>query len=193
MQFLSFGQRIDPLNGLVESWLTHGALDWIKQQDWLDKKVLQYGSGLGDLWLSQRVKYLISVERNHDWAIKLQDGINKYNIINYELHYRPCNDNENSSDYYIQPPISYNLGKFEPDIIIVDDAYRLECIKHWVKNEYNIILIVDNYMQSFVFLNTEARDILIKHEHIIFEQDNHQDHDGINKWKTGIFFINNRK
>ena len=37
---LSFGQRIDPENNLVECWFTHGALDWIKSQDLKGKNIL---------------------------------------------------------------------------------------------------------------------------------------------------------
>jgi hypothetical protein len=190
---LSFGQRIDETNGLVECWFTHGALDWIKQQDWSNKKVLEYGSGMGDIWLSKRVKYLISIERNQDWAIRLQDDISTHLVKNYEVHYRPIPDEENMQEQYIAFPKSYNTKElYIPDIIIIDDAYRLECIKYAVSFGEEFILILDNYMQAFVCLNTDARDILVQHEHLIFEQHDHQDHDGVNKWKTGIFFINKK-
>ena len=190
---LSFGQRIDPENGLVEPWLTHGALDWIKKQDWTDKKVLQYGSGLGDIWLAKRSKYLISIERNSDWAIKMQDYISKYKVDNYELHYRPCNENEGTSALYKTLPNPYNLADLEvyiPDVVIVDDAYRLECIQNIISLGIECTLIVDNFMQAFVFLNVDAKEILSPYKSLIFEQEDHEDHDGVNKWKTGIFILN---
>jgi len=55
---LSFGQRIDKENGLVECWFTWGALDAIKKKDLSDKIVWMFGAGLGDVWLSKRCKEL---------------------------------------------------------------------------------------------------------------------------------------
>jgi hypothetical protein len=183
-------QRVSPVNNLVQCWFTHPCLDWMEQQDWTDKKVLQYGSGLGDAWLAKKSKYLISIERNNEWAMRVQEYVSENNIDNYELHYRPLNDGENQHERYIKLPVSYNTQDvFVPDVIIVDDAYRLECIKYAISLKRNLILVVDNWMQSYVFLNTEARDILEPYEKLIFEQKDHKDNDGVNKWKTGVFFL----
>ena len=58
---LSFGQRLDPENGLVECWFTHGALDEIKSMDLSDKNILMFGAGKGDYWLAKRCKKLYDI------------------------------------------------------------------------------------------------------------------------------------
>lgn len=177
---LSFGQRIDSENGLVECWFTHGALDWIKQQDWSDKVVWMYGAGYGDGWLAKRCKKLYVVERNDEWYDKCINSDNDFGI-SYE--HRPCNDCSGMAGYYVPIPDGIN-----PDVIIVDDAYRYECIMNAINVVKPKILIVDNYNQDYVFICPAAVEALEPFKKLIFEQENHTDHEG-NKWKTGVFFI----
>ena len=172
---LSFGQRIDPENGLVELWLTHGALDAFKKMDLSDKIVWMWGSGMGDAWLNARCKELHIVERNHDWLEKAVFGPRYY--------FRPCNEGSGAQDMYCEIP-----DNVRPDVFIVDDAYRYECILKAL--EYKpCTLIVDNFMQAFVFMCPSAVEALKEYEGVLYEQEDHMDHDGINKWKTGIWNI----
>jgi len=188
---LSFGQRIDPENGLVECWFTHGALDEIKSMDLSDKNILMFGAGKGDYWLAKRCKKLCIVERNIDWIPKtLEDAIGIQLMLGIRLNYvyRPCNDSSGMDEMYCQIP-----DGFEPDIIINDDAYRYEvCVmaeKYFKSKEGGGILITDNWQQSYVFMCPAAAELLQPYESDIHEQADHLDNDGVNKWKTAIHFI----
>jgi hypothetical protein len=185
---LSFGQRIDPENGLVESWFTHRALDAIKAINLSDKVVWMWGSGLGDAWLSKRCKKLYVVERVEEWVHKNIHTLGVNGITNVEYIHRPCDDCSGHDAMYCDIPEGVDA-----DVIIVDDAYRYECIVkaiEYSKERFQgIILIVDNWMQSYVFMCPAAEELLKPYQSQIFEQEDHLDNDGINKWKTAIFYL----
>lgn len=187
---LSFGQRRDSENNLIECWFTHGALDWIKQQDWSDKVVWMFGAGLGDLWLAKRCKELHVVERDWAWINKCHEQKNINDIHNLTYYHRPCNDSSGMDEMYCDIPI-------DVDVIINDDAYRTEVVKmaiNYFKNKKGGgILICDNYNQSYIWRSPSALEALEPFEKLIFEQPNHEDYnkelepDG--KWKTAVIFI----
>lgn len=174
---LSFGQRIDPENGLVECWFTHGALDWIKQQDWSDKNIIMYGGGMGNEWLAARCKRLVVIERDINWL---------RNSSLYSCIHRPCNDSSGYDKFYLEFPEG-----FKPDIIISDDAYRTEAVFmaiEYFKNKGDGILICDNFDQDFVWDSPVAVEALLRFENKIYPCPTHTDHNG-KCWKTGVFFI----
>lgn len=177
---LSFGQRIDPDNYLVECWFTHGALDEIKQMDLSDKVVLMYGAGLGDMWLSKRCKKLYVIERSPEWynTCQLQ---NDGSII---YIFRPCNDSSGQQDYYTAIPEGV-----DPDVVIVDDAYRYECLVKATTLKRPLVVICDNWMQSYVFMCPAGVELMKEFKQSIHEQADHTDNDGVNKWKTAIFYL----
>lgn len=178
MTELSFGQRPDPANGLIECWFTHAALDEIKSMDLSGKNILMYGSGMGDEWLAKRCKKLIVIERKPEWIKNTQD---------YVCLFRPCNDSDGAADYYLQIP-----DGFEPDVIISDDAYRTEAVEksidYFKGKEGGGILVCDNYWQDFVWKSPKAIELLEPFEKHIHPQLDHKDHEG-DCWKTAIIFI----
>lgn len=179
---LSFGQRVDPENNLVELWLTHGALDEIKKMDLSDKVVWMWGAGMGDCWLAKRCKELIIVERNEEWIHKSADILAANGVTNVTYLYRPCNEGSGAQDMYCEIPEG-----IRPDVFIVDDAYRYECILKAL--EYKpCILIVDNWQQDYIFICPSAEDVLKDYESKIFVQPDHEDHEG-HPWQTAIFYI----
>jgi len=173
-------------NGMVECWLTHNCLDWMNQQDWSDKTIIMFGAGLGDAWLANKCKQLYVVERKEDWLAKAKEYSSQFvNNITY-LH-RPCNDSDGAADYYLELPSEVKF-----DIIINDDAYRTELCEvaiSYFKGSGNGIFICDNFYQSFVWLSEKAKWMMEPFESLIFEQADHTDNDGVNKWKTAVFFI----
>ncbi len=178
-------QRYNP-NGLVECWFTHSCLDWINEQDWSDKNIIMFGAGLGDAWLSKKCKSLYVVERNEGWLNKAKQYA-EANGCQVNYIYRPCNDCCGKDEYYLD----LNLG-IEFDIIINDDAYRTELCQvaiDYFKNKGGGIFICDNFYQSFVWLSNKAKELMQPFESLIFEQHDHVDNDGVNKWKTAVFFI----
>ena len=175
---LSFGQKIDPENGLVMPWFTHGALDEIKSWDLSDKNIIMFGGGRGDDWLALRCKSLMIIERDMAWI---------RNTGSPFYTYRPCNDSSGKAEYYLEIP-----DFFDVDIIINDDAYRTECCQmavDYFKKKGGGILISDNWVQSYVWISPKAEEIMAPYEAHIHEQADHLDNDGVNKWKTAIHFI----
>lgn len=183
---LSFGQRIDPKNGLVECWFTWAALDWIKQQDWSEKNILMYGCGLGDIWLAKRCASLTVIERNLEWLEKCIEREREQSCTNLNYIHRPCNDSDGMDEYYLKFP-----DGFEPDIIISDDAYRTEAVFkaiEYFKSKGGGILICDNYWQDFVWKSPTAIEALAPFEKEVLPCPSHTDHKG-DGWKTAIIFI----
>lgn len=180
---LSFGQRLDPENGLVECWFTHGALDEIKSMDLSNKVVVMFGAGLGDVWLSQRCKQLHIIERNNDWLGKCVVEQIKYKANNIQYHYVGVNDCSGNDKEYLEI-----LDKVRADVIINDDAYRFEVIEKALTLPRPLILVTDNWMQDYVFLCPKGEELLKDFEHNIYPCTTHTDHSG-NCWKTAIHFI----
>ena len=180
-QELSFGQRIDENNGLVECWFTHGALDWIKQQDWTDKIVWMFGAGRGDGWLAKRCKELHVVERNDEWIYKSQELATSNKVDNLFYHYRPCNDCSGMDKMYCEIPIKV-------DVVINDDAHRYEVIEKALTLPRPLILVVDNWMQDYVFLCPKGEELLKDFKQEIYPCTTHTNHEG-NCWKTAIFHL----
>lgn len=181
---LSFGQKVDEETGLVMPWFTHGALDAIKDMDLSNKVVVMFGAGLGDVWLSQRCKQLHIIERNNDWLGKCVVEQIKYKANNIQYHYVGVNDCSGNDKEYLEI-----LDKVRADVIINDDAYRFEVIEKALTLPRPLTLIVDNFMQAFVFMCPAAAELLKGFDGTLYEQENHEDHDGVNKWKTGIWNI----
>lgn len=181
---LSFGQRIDPKNGLVECWFTHGALDEIKSMDLSDKLVVMFGAGLGDRWLSGKCKHLHVVERNNEWLGLCIARKEFNNIENITYHFVPVNDCSGMDNEYLKI-----LDTIVPDVLINDDAYRFEVIEKALTLKRPLILITDNWMQSYVFICPAGVELLKGFEAHIHEQADHVDNDRVNKWKTAIHFI----
>ena len=179
MTELSFGQRMD--GGLVQPWFTHGALDAISKMFLSGKVIWMWGAGLGDTWLAKRCGHLYCVERNQDWIAKSAEIAHVNGVENISYIYRPCNEGSGSQDMYCDIP-----EDIYPDVFIVDDAYRYECILKAIEHK-PCTLIVDNFMQAFVFMCPSAVEALQDYEGMLYEQSDHKDHDGINKWKTGIW------
>jgi hypothetical protein len=188
MQELVEWQIRDKKNGMPMCWFTHPSLEYINGMDLSYKNILMFGAGLGDAWLSKLCKKLVVIERNEEWIFKSNEVVNEYCVTNIEYIHRPCNDSSGNADYYLEIPEG-----FKPDVIINDDAYRTECcqmaVDYFTKKNGGGILISDNWCQAFVWISPKAFEIMMPYEAKIFEQADHTNNDGINKWKTAIHFI----
>lgn len=175
-------QIIDPSNGLVMPWLTHPALDQISKWDMSDKIVWMWGAGRGDFWLAKRCKQLHVVERVSLWIIdnKMNDLYTSCGNILY--YYRSCNEGCGDENMYCEIPEA-----IKPDIFIVDDAYRYECILKAL--EYKpCTLIVDNWQQDYVFICPAAEDVMKDYEGQFYVQPDHKNHEG-RPWTTAIWHL----
>lgn len=183
---LCFGQRVDPANGLVQPWFTHGALDELAAMDLSQMVIIQYGAGLGDAWLARRCKFLYCVERNLEWAARSREQCRQAGVDNIEYILRPCNDGSGQEGYYVPLPAG---GKF--DMIINDDAYRTEvCFMaaDYFNSNGGGILVVDNWWQDYVWKSPVAIEAMAPYRKNIHLQADHKDHEG-DPWKTAIIFI----
>lgn len=60
------GKPVDA-SGAPLPWLSYPAIDFIKQFDFSQSVVFEWGSGYSTLWWAQRCKHIISVESNAQW------------------------------------------------------------------------------------------------------------------------------
>lgn len=178
-------QKIDPSNGHIFPWFTHPALEAIKDWDWSNLTVLEYGSGDSTAWLEDKCKKLTSVESDPQWFQTVKSRIKDPKKVNYIL--AEVNEGDQMNGHkYVNAPDTFKGLKY--DVIIVDGIMRFECIEKAIqlKPKY---LIVDNWQQSYVFMCPKAEELLKGYVQEIYEQADHTDNDGVNKWKTAIFHI----
>jgi len=57
-------------------------------------------------------------------------------------------------------------------------------VDYFTKRDKGGIFICDNWVQSFVWLSPKAEEIMKPYEVHAFEQKDHTNNDGVNKWKT---------
>lgn len=179
-------QRFDPTNNLVEPWLTHPAMDVIKSWDLADKNVLEWGSGLSTIWWADKCKYVMAIEANAKWFADVVKLKNEHGLEGKaEIHYRNVNEGDQTKiDFYTEVPAWY-----QPDIVVVDGVLRYECLLKALTLPRPLTLICDNWQQSYVFMCPAAVELMKDYPGDIYEQSDHKDNDGINKWKTAIWHL----
>ncbi len=174
-------QIIDPSNGLCFPWFAHPSLEEISKWDLKDKVVLEYGGGRSTGWWSDKCKEVYTIDTNSEWFSNIQANVIKDNV---KLFFRGVNEGDQSNiDYYTEVPEGC-----KPDIVVVDGILRYECILKALTLPRPLTLIVDNWLQDYVFICPAAVELLKDFEQQIFPQPDHTNHEG-NCWKTAIFYI----
>lgn len=102
-------------------WFTFPAIEYLSQFDFSESIVFEYGSGNSTLFWAERVKKIISVEKDKKWHEKINEH-NKSNLTLF-LH----EDRES----YVEC-INFYPNKY--DIIVIDGVYRLLCVKQAAKH-----------------------------------------------------------
>jgi len=95
-------------------WYTYPAIEYLKQLDFSERSVFEFGSGNSSLFWAARVRQIISVEDNRDW----------YALIDQKKHDNQTIILRETKEKYVSSISEWNK-KF--DIIIVDGKYRFEC------------------------------------------------------------------
>jgi hypothetical protein len=92
-------------------WYTYPALEYLRQLDWRDRSVFEYGSGNSTIFWSRIAKRLVSVESDVEWAQRVRPQLPQH----CELLYHP-----QQKDY---------VGALsEPfDVVVVDGEWRFDC------------------------------------------------------------------
>ncbi|MGP1383596.1 MAG: hypothetical protein ACTS2F_08550 [Thainema sp.] len=112
-------------------WYTYPAIDYLKQLNFSDKKVFEYGSGNSSFFWADRAKEVISIEHNPSWFKSISKHCpNNLNILLLE----------DKEDY-----ISAIEKHADLDVIIIDGLYRKECaLKAIAKLKEGGLIILDN-------------------------------------------------
>ena len=125
-----FKQAIDAEHNPLP-WYTYPAIEYIKQFDFSQLEVFEYGSGNSTIFWSQLASKIVSIENNPQWYETVAEKVGQ----NVEL--KAIED----KDYYINELEKYD--KF--DIIIIDGSYRNECAKVAVKKlKSGGMILLDN-------------------------------------------------
>lgn len=94
-------------------WFTYPAIEYLKQLDFSDKIMLEWGTGNSSLFFSKRVIILYSIEHNKGWFKKIKQK----RITNHKIY------KANEQDYATKP-LQFKL-KF--DVILIDGIKREAC------------------------------------------------------------------
>jgi hypothetical protein len=114
-------------------WYTYPAIEYIKQLDFHDKVVYEYGSGNSTLFWAKRCKKLISVENDKKWYEKIKRAITSNNVEYHLL--------EKEQEYV------HSIHRYENnfDVVIIDGIYRYQCAVEALKKiRGDGFIILDN-------------------------------------------------
>ncbi|MEJ7780595.1 MAG: class I SAM-dependent methyltransferase [Daejeonella sp.] len=131
-QFKAMNNGCIDKNGEFIPWYTYPAIEYIKQLDFSDRSVFEFGSGNSTVFWAKRCKKAASIEDNREW----------YNKMTHEL---PAN-----VEYKLIPDkADYvdSINQFSEgfDIIIIDGNHRFECTVEALKKlNSDGIIILDN-------------------------------------------------
>jgi hypothetical protein len=125
----SLGKSVDnDLNPLP--WYTYPAIEYLKQFDFKDKNIFEYGSGNSSIFWSSLANSVTSVEIDPAWF----EIISKSKLSNLKIHLK-----EQKFEYA-------NFIKEENklyDLIVIDGSYRYDCARaaiHCIAEDGLIIL-----------------------------------------------------
>lgn len=119
-------------NGEPIPWFTYPAIEYLKQFDFSQKKVFEYGSGNSSIFWASRAMQVTAVESNRQWY----EHVLRFSRHNLVLMLEPDRESYISS-------IGRYQGTF--DVIVIDGQWRNACAD--VCKEYlaeDGIIIIDN-------------------------------------------------
>lgn len=131
-QFKTMDNGCVDKNGELIPWYTYPAIEYIKQLDFSDKTVFEFGSGNSTIFWAKRCRKAISIEDNPEWYDKMSPRLTAN--IEYKLLV--------SKQEYTDSINTYSEGF---DIIIIDGNHRYECAVEALKKlNSDGIIILDN-------------------------------------------------
>jgi hypothetical protein len=101
-------------NNLPIPWYTYPAIEYIKQLDFSNKTIFEYGSGNSTRFWAARCRNLVSVEDNREWYDKIKSKTP--DNVEYLLL--------EESQKYVRAICKY---PYEFDVVIIDGNHRYEC------------------------------------------------------------------
>jgi hypothetical protein len=126
-------------------WYTYPAIEYLKQFDFVDKHIFEYGSGNSSIFWSLLAKSVTSVEIDPEWF----ETISKSKSKNLSIHLK-----EEQFEYvdFIE-----NANKLY-DVIVIDGAYRYDCAKAAIKCISDDGLIILDNSERYPKLCSELRN-----------------------------------
>lgn len=160
-------------------WFTHPMLDVLKTWDLKDKRILEFGGGKSTKWWRKKSNWVTTIDTNEEWCMQIATEC--IGLPNGILLHAPINEgSEEHAEVYC------NVGdKYGPyDIVVVDGILRNNCLQKALLMPKPLILIADNYNQSFVWVSPAALELMAPYKINAYIQENHTNNDGILKWQT---------
>lgn len=125
-------------------WLTESSIKFLN--DFLisnDKSILEFGMGASTIWLSQRCKFLTSVDHDPIWFNEVKTHINNSNVF---LNLFESNVIHGTD--YIEKSYSHISDQFDDeslDMILIDGRSRVDCFfRSESKLRRGGIMVLDN-------------------------------------------------
>ena len=107
-------------------WLTPVANEILSTYLKAEDKGIEFGSGRSTLWFARRVKYLISVEHNSQWAEKVQEMLKAEDLSNVDYFLKPADPNiETSGVDYVAAAAEAEDASL--DFALIDGVFRDGC------------------------------------------------------------------
>jgi len=163
----------------VFPWFTHPFLEWLKQQDFSDKRILEFGGGRSTRWWRKRAKWVTTIDANIEWSHKIVEdcvGLDNGVLISNQIN----EGDQSRAKEYINQGDEY--GPY--DVVVNDGILRYEVLQKALSMKRPLLLIADNWHQAFVWMSPPSEELMKDEKIHIFEQEDHTDNDGVNKWKT---------
>jgi hypothetical protein len=110
-------------------WYTYPAIEYLKQFDFSDKNIFEYGSGNSSIFWASLAKSVTSVEKDASWF----EVISKSKSSNLNIILK-----EQKSEYVN----CIESGNILYDLIVIDGAYRYDCAEVAIKYLSNDGLII---------------------------------------------------
>ena len=180
-------QRIDPVNGLIEPWLTHPFMDMIKTWDLSNKTILETGGGRSTAWWRSKAKWVDTIESSEEWETQIINDLNTAGLNNGRLFCKELPDGVQDKKQKFFDMIPTDM---QYDIVIVDGIWRFEMLQ-WALDHFKEkggIIIADNWQQDYVWISPAAEDLMNPYKIHRFEQPNHINHEG-KPWNTSYWII----
>jgi hypothetical protein len=156
-------------------WYTYPAIEYLKQFDFSDKNIFEYGSGNSSIFWASLASTVTSVEVDSAWF----EIINNSKISNLSIHLK-----EQKSDY-----VNFigNANRLY-DLIVIDGAYRYDCARAAIKHlcDDGLIILDNSERYPELCLNLRNYD-LIQVDFFGFGPINYY------TWTTSLFFQKNWK
>lgn len=161
-------------------WLTYEAIDWLRNYLKPHMKVFEYGTGGSTIFISKRVKTLISVEHDRNWSESVNGALEQKRILNSKVILQPPEQNNAERKYGPKSYISITFPEYKGmsfkkyvtiidnypdlnfDLILIDGRARASCIYHSIKKvRRGGYIMLDNSKRPYCF---EAIRLLSKYK-----------------------------